>query len=510
MPDTGDRRLTRRDVLAGTAAGLAGAEALLRAEPWRAAPPPVPAPPVPGPPADRARHGAPDRGSDIATAVGREQEGRFGLMFPELEAFAPPDELLRDLAARMADPGHLGEAHPELDNPEMPSGYTYAGQFMVHDVTFDRTPLPEQREDPHALRNFDSARFDLDGIYAAPPEAYDQERPGRLRLPDAEGLPDLPREPGGTALLGDPRNDENLILAQLHLALIRFHNRLVEEGRTFAEAQRLTRWHWQYLVVNDVLERFVGRDAVERFLVARGPAGWGVKRRSYRPKNPNRPMMPLEYSLAAFRFGHSTVRFHYWMNASAGAPVFADVPGGEDLRGGRPIPASLRVDWRQFFSFPASPPPRNLARRIDTRLAAGLFSLPVPEVVAAVPAPPVVSLAERNLLRGKRLGLPAGQDVARALGVPPLSNEELGLTDAGWGGKAPLWYYILAEAERRRDGLRLGETGGRIVAEVVLGLLDSDRRSYFHARPAFLPAPPIAPEFGRFAMPDLLAFAGVA
>jgi hypothetical protein len=291
---------------------------------------------------------------------------------------------------------------------------------------------------------------------------------------------------------------------------MKFHNTLVDQGHSFAEARQLTRWHFQWVIVHDFLPHIVGQDVVDRFLRQQGNAPPNVKREFYKPKNPNRPMMPIEYSVAAYRFGHTMVRPGYSINSTTGGAIFSDPPSDNDLHGSRPIPAKFKIDFGRFFEIPGVPgPPRNRSRLMDTKLSAGLFHLPVPQVVPPQPAPPIVSLAERNLLRGKRLGLSAGQDVAQAMGVAPISNTELGLTEAGWGGKAPLWFYILAEAQRRQGGHRLGEVGGRIVAEVILGILDADHDSYLHARPAWRPTPPTAPT-GEFRMGDLLKFAGAA
>jgi hypothetical protein len=195
--------------------------------------------------------------------------------------------------------------------------------------------------------------------------------------------------------------------------------------------------------------------------------------------------MPVEYSGAAYRFGHSMIRAEYEVQDGHTVPIFGQ-DGYEDLRGNRQIPASLWIDWNYFFEIPGmnTPDDRNMARLIDTQLSLPLFKLP--STVVAPVAGAIVALAERNLLRGKRLGLPAGQDVATAMGIKPLTNAQLGLTEPGWKNKAPLWFYILKESELL-GGKKLGPVGGRIVAEVILGLLALDKTSYFNANPSFSP-----------------------
>jgi hypothetical protein len=501
-----ERGLTRREVLAGAA--VAGAALSARVPASRAAGP------APAGAAEDAvwRHGGAlaQRGVDIASVAGREAEGRFGLMFKKLPGYAPPDEALVDLARRMTEPAQPGPGDP-LGDPRLPAGFTFFGQFIDHDLTFDQTPLGTQQVDPHGLTNFDTARFDLASVYGlgpqGSPELYDATSAGRLRLVRPLGIDDLPRRADGSAYLGDPRNDENLILCQLHIAFIKFHNRLVAEGHDFADAQRLTQWHFQWLVVHDYLEHVVGKDTVERFL-DESNGRIKFRREYYKPKNPNRPMMPIEYAVAAFRFGHSMVRAGYLLNIPAGgapigAPIFANPPSEGDLHGSRPIPARLKIDWREFFAMPgADRAPANLARPIDTKLSPPLHDLP-PSVVPPDVQPVINDLAQRNLLRGKRVGLPAGQDVAQAMGITPLANRDIGLPEAAWNNKAPLWYYVLAEAERLTSGLTLGPVGGRIVAETILGIIDTDKDSYFHQRD-WQPMPPAGRTFG---IGDFLAFA---
>jgi len=500
---------TRRGVLAATAAGIATAAvggAALGAETAGGADvaaTDVSAQPAATPPGAWKHALGDPRGSDIAVTSGRSHEARFGVMFKDAPAYAPPDPLLTDLAAQMRE----ANPSPNLDNPSVMAGYTFLGQFIDHDMTLDRTPLPQQNTDVKALTNFDTPLFDLGSVYGrgptADPQLYEKDGIRLLVAKNSQGVDDLPRNGDGTAMCGDARNDENLIVAQLHLLFLQFHNRCLSTGlaKTFADAQRLTRLHFQWIIVHDFLRVLVGNDVVQDFLGAdrTKPA---MKRQFYKPKNPGRPMMPIEYSVAAFRFGHSMVRNGYLMNAGNFAFIFGTA--GSDLRGSQPVPARFKIDWPRFFPSPDIPASGgNLARLIDARLSSPLFTLPV------VPDNGVRSLAERNLIRGKRLGLPSGQAVARAMGIPALSNGELGVPkpdDPGWGGEAPLWFYILREAELKKSGRQLGPVGGRIVAEVILGILDADKNSYLHAK-GWQPTAPIARTAGTFAMHDLIRFA---
>jgi hypothetical protein len=276
----------------------------------------------------------------------------------------------------------------------------------------------------------------------------------------------------------------------------------------FETARRLTRWHYQWAVIHDFLPRFVGPDLV-------GPAGSVYKEVSgkppvitlqyYKPTNrTGRPFMPIEFAVAAYRFGHSIIRPVYIINSTHpdGVPVFGLEPGA-NLNGGRPIPSDLVVEWKNILPDLGNPEPRK-PRKLDTKLSLPLTQLPA----SVVPPPDVqINLAIRNNLRGKQVGLPSGQQVAKAMRVTPLSNATLGLTDTGWGGQAPLWYYVLKEAELLQSAERLGPVGGRIMAEVLVGLLQRDPNSYLYLNAAWKPAPPIAPVTGQFGFADLLKYA---
>src|SRR4051812_37424573 len=351
--------------------------------------------------------GAP-RGADIAVAVGRDQEARFGLLFKKLPAYSPPDDAITSLAVSMTDP-RAPAMDPsdgdQWDNHDVTAGYTFLGQFIDHDLTRDTTPMPLQRVDPRGLKNFDTPMFDLGSVYGlgpnADPQLYDPQRPGYLLVNEHDGMFDLPRAADGTAYVGDPRNDENLIIAQLHVGFLRFHNALRDEGRSFDEARRLTTWHFQWLMVNEFLPRVCGADLVTRLFALGSKIPW------YKPKNPRRPMMPLEFSVAAYRFGHSMVRPEYEMNDAHTFPIFTTAGDPrDDLRGSRPIPPGHRADWTYFFDIPgkARPEGLNFSRLMDTNLAKGLHDLPETVVPRDI-TPLFTDLAERNLLRGKRLGL---------------------------------------------------------------------------------------------------------
>jgi hypothetical protein len=468
-------------------------------------------------------HGAELRGMYL-TSKNRLTEGRFGTMFKKLPAFAPSDELLTDLAQKMVEPdtGDTFLAKPANEGGRLFAGFTFIGQFIDHDITLDTTPLEQQQADPDAKVNFRTPRYDLDSLYGGGPtkqsDLYDPAHPAKLLLRDnVDGVLDVPRDGSGQAIIGDPRNDENLIIIQFHKAVAQFHNRIVDhaEGQgirtewLFETARRLTRWHYQWAVIHDFLPRFVGSElvgpngAVYKEVAGKPPV---INLPYYKPTNrEGRPFMPVEFAVAAYRFGHSLIRPFYVLNDSGIVDVFGE-PGGRNLNGGRPIPSELEIEWKNILpvdpTFPARPP-----RKIDTKLSIPLSTLPG----SAVPTlDPSKHLAVRNTLRGKRVGLPSGQQVAKAMRVPVLSNAQLALTESGWGGEAPLWFYILKEAELQHGGEQLGSVGGRIMAETLVGLLQRDPNSYLYLDPSWKPAPPIAQETGKFAFADLLKYAGAA
>ena len=456
-------------------------------------------------------HGSfPQRGQD-APAKNREAEGRFGFMFKHLEPFSPPDELLRSLAASMEQPPPDVADRTKFDNPAIPAGYTFFGQFVDHDLTADRLSELDKQQDPDGLKNFRTPIYDLDSVYAGGPSQSAQLYDGpKMRLDHHDGIDDLLRKSDGNADIGDPRNEENAIIHQLQIAFIKFHNAVVDhvansgtpQGEVLRQAQSLAQRHYQWAVLTDFVPRICGQDAVDAVLKRQsGNAPIKCDLRFYKPKKT--PFMPVEFSVAAYRFGHSQVRAGYRLTDTTGGAFFQPQAGERNLNGFRPLLPALKLNWENFFEIPGSSKTPQPSQRIDSKITAPLFQLPFGD--------PPPSLAERNLLRGKALKLPSGQAVAKAMNFAPLSNADLGFDDdPGWAGQAPLWYYILKEAELQHEGTQLGDVGGRIVAEVLVGLLAENRDSFFRLDPTWKPSPPIASQDGEFRVGDLLKFSGVA
>jgi hypothetical protein len=492
-------------------------------------------------------------------------EGRFGRMFRHLPVFEADDKVLHALAKSMS------QQRSDLNN-NIPAGFTYLGQFVDHDITFDPNSTLQRANDPEGLVNFRTPRFDLDSLYGRgrddSPYLYDQNSPddvkllvGRVIDDDGnrlEGQHDLPRNEQERALIGDPRNDENTFVSQLHLLFIKFHNKVVDkvmgdrpqlkDDLLLKEVQRIVRWHYQWVVICDFLKRTIPDGMLNRLLVRDEDGLRKVNLRFYRPQR--QPFMPVEFSAAAYRFGHSQVRGLYSINTVVGPglqppglPTFLPAdelaqhpdPRRADFRGFRGLPPQWTISWPFFFDGLDAPEGTlQPSLKIDTNIA-GPLATALPDTDHTDPDD--FSLPRRNLIRGKRLGLPSGQWVARAMGVPkdriltvhdlfPEGSEERDFLVQGLpederlsaeqvdelGVDTPLWYYVLKEAElhgqeQQKGGERLGEVGGRIVAEVLLGLLDGDPLSFLSVQPNWTPE---LAEDGEFTMADLIRFADPA
>jgi hypothetical protein len=442
---------------------------------------------------------------------------RGGVLDAQDNLAAGPVLLLTDPALSAGNP----------DNNTHTAGTTFMGQFLDHDSTFDETSPLGVPLDPLQAPNTRTPAFDLDSVYGAgpsgSPQLYNSADRDKFIVESGGLFEDLPRRSNRTAIIADPRNDENLMIAGLHAAFLLFHNRVVDmlraQGQTnvFAAAQRLVRWHYQWMILHEFLPLFVGQ-AVVNDILANG-------RRIYRPAA-GQQFIPVEFQGASYRFGHSMVRPSYRANLAGdpggnpatGAPAFFGMifdPAGQgqadpvDLRGGARAPRRF-IGWQTFFDFGGrftTDLRRN--KRIDTNISTPLFDLPL----ATIPdgsAP--TSLAQRNLLRHITWSLPSGQAIAQSIGIQPLWAEnfpELQQFGHGMPSATPLWYYVLKEAEVA-GGLRLAGVGARIVGEVFIGLLQLDPTSYLATNPTWVPTlPRRSGAAGDFRMVDMLTFARV-
>lgn len=527
-----------------------------------------------------------------ADAVGEVTfETPFDYLFPDLVT-VPDDHLpATDPAQVVVALKALGDAMVEasaaagdelqaLGNSTIPPVYTYWGQFIDHDLTAntDRdsavsditksnlTPL-----DPAFvvanLKNLRQPTLNLDSVYGDGPtfQASQPTQAGNFydgikfkigtaatgvdiageKIPPAADLArDLPRL-NKKAQIADARNDENLIIAQLHTAYLRFHNAVVDwlktnkpgykghkadKKRLFEQARKLTQWHHQWLVVHDYLKTVTLPGVADKVLFG-GPKHYALRH--------GKAYMPLEFSVAAYRFGHTMVRATYDHNRNFGRPanVLPNAPfnllfaftGGDGNPTPFPVPGTTDtlpfnwiIEWDRFVD-KGSSIPDHFARKIDTILAPPLRDMVNQgNEVADVEIKTILKgLARRNLLRGYLLSIPTGQGVAREMGITPLTTTELlqgnspdldqVLNDNGFIERTPLWYYVLKEAEVRANGNSLGELGSRIVCETIIGQLLHDSTSYLRHAGGWDPGKGVRLPNGDpiVTISDFIRFAGI-
>jgi Animal haem peroxidase len=408
---------------------------------------------------------SPSRVRAIDAPVG---PARYARMFPELPPFRADEDFLHALgrAGGVCDCGDAADTPDSLGT--VAAGWPIFGQFVAHDITADRSALQSHVE-ASALRNARSPQLNLECLYGDGPVGhpflYQRDDSAKFLLGD-DGR-DVQRNAQGLAIIGDPRNDSHMLMAQMHLALQHAHNACVDEARAagvpeprvFETAVRELRWHYQSAVLGEFLPSLVG-EALVSDIMTHGP-------RWFRAAD---VFIPLEFADAAYRYGHCQIRQLYQVNRQT-----RPVPIFPNMLGFRPVPRELAVDWMLLLDGPGHGAPQR-AKKIDGRLVRPLIQLPV-AITGECEIDEYHSLAVRDLQRGQGVDLASGEAVARHLGVTPLTNEQVGLGRMGWKGETPLWYYILREADVTASGDRLGPVGGRIVAEVIVTLLNRDPAS---------------------------------
>ena len=553
--------------------------------------------------------------------ITQQKQVPFTNLFPLRAGTYPPDKLLA-LSKLMQGPVDTVKDGPDPEeNLWLPAGYTYFGQFVDHDLTFDSTssldPSVTLENKSRVPTNLRTPRLDLDCVYgdgpAAQPFMYAAD--GATLLYGGTGQPqlqanpnglvscvtatwDLLRAPNGRAIIGDKRNDENSIVCQIQLAMIKYHNKIVEllKGEDkgswlvpddlFESARTEVRWTYQRIIVEDFLPRIIRQDVLEDLQ----GLSFADRKESYvlyPDRDGLRDNLPREFVAAAYRYGHSGVRTGYRLNSQTRLSIFpgSDKPdqSTDSLLGFDPLPQHHVIDdWGRFF--PDSGPGANIddtgrtaaddtpdpsvrlqfAYKLDPTLVDPLTVLP-PSVAGStatdeakkqighdLPNPDRPSLALLNLLRGNAYRLVSGQTVAEKLrehgkGTGPLPADRLVVRleteqrpesdgdptsqafqwtaiDPALQNDTPLWFYILAEAQApildtvtgdknrvfsENDLLngpgaltQLGWVGGRIVAEVIYGVLDSDEQSFVRDEKASSWSP-------RFAVDDQIRMKGL-
>ncbi len=450
----------------------------------------------------------------------------------------------------------LGEAMARAGggNSQIPAGFTYLGQFIDHDLTFDKTDVMlGTNVTPAQLLQARSPSLDLDSLYGAGPQD-----PGSAKFYEADGLHlkmgkstgptkngfDLPRGAGNTdakkrkAIIPDPRNDENLAVAQTHLAMIRFHNRVVDtqlggvpDAQKFEKARELVTKHYQWMIRTDYLPR-IAKAAVVNNVFTSGRKAFEVN-----ATPTDVPTMPIEFSIAGFRLGHAMVRAAYNWNKifdNGGGTLdllFTFSATGGNLGSDTRLASVWIADWRRLYDFGEANKPGltvpaskfNRAMRIDSRIVDPLQHLP-PQTVGLPNSTGFNdvrrNLAFRNLTRAKMVKLATGQQMAtflknKGVNLTKLTKAQIrdGNNGADLGAltapqresvlkNTPLWFYVLREAEL--NGGKLSGVGARIVAETFHRAIEGSTHSIVRDT-SF--APSLGPNSSTFRMVDLLLFA---
>lgn len=464
---------------------------------------------------------------------------KYGRMFEKTKS-SPEVPGLKELAREM---------FYEFDRKEVSdtlAGYTFLGQFIDHDMAFDvlRMVFPTGMAGPTPLLSDRSPSLDLDSLYGRfvrPDGSVEYDK----RLYEKDGIRfildkttpstgvfekqysnDLPRC-RKLAVVADERSDENLGLSQTVVAFLRFHNAVVEflkregvpEKELFETARQMVVRHYQWIILYDFLPEMIDKSILAEVMAGMEKLDW------LEPTED--PFIPVEFAGAAFRFGHSILQSSYDWNRFFSGPQTAlffnlfSFTGGEGLEGHDTVPSDWIIDWRLFYDFSyygiKAPSQPNFSGIIDTKLIVNLRDLVEFDELDER------NLAIRNLLRGRFLELPTGQEVVKALGSklngkPTLTPGQIAsgphgaiIKRHGFDTQTPLWYYILKEAELLgRFGYHLGPVGSYIVAETfVLLILRSEisilREKWNPRQKEPFIAPAGAPK--GFGMADMIKFA---
>ena len=438
--------------------------------------------------------------STTNTSHGAIPEQSFNRLVSTLPPLVSNQLDLELLSKTMLDPNTRGPVVGSL----IPAGYTYLGQFIDHDLTLDQvTNLANTVPvDINTLPNGGTSWFDLDNVYGQKNEFLNAQ--GLFDIgKNSNGEDDLVRDANGVAFIPDGRDDENRIISGLQLVFLKLHNRVFADvqktnptfsvGQLITQSKQIVQWLYQYVVVTDFLKRMCGKFYSRLFDVNGKPVISPEMQQMY-------PNIPIEFTGAIYRYGHSLVRDAYYLNPQFDIfPVFSPtlpfpLVSLPDLRGNAPLPPNQSINWNTFFPMPFSKG-FQVTEQFDTFVTESLFSLPLTVVTDK---PNILPL--RNLMRGVIYGLPSGQDLATALRIPPneilrasagnlviqtLNNPLVTPMDINhlttvFGEQTPLFYYTLMDNHVNGNGMHLGSLPSKVIGEFFLSSLLNNPNSYLN------------------------------
>lgn len=408
----------------------------------------------------------------------------FSLLFPELEGLHVSDADLKKLTKTM-----VGRKSVKSDSKVISNGLSIFSQFLAHDITFESTTGTVGRPAVSQLQNDRSLNLDMDCVYGQKTQdfLYDADDKAKILLGKKYKKGkiswfDLQRNAQGKAIIPDTRNDENIIVSRMQVLFIRFHNKMVDhlrskkfKGNVFNEARRLVIWYYHWLIIYEYLYKIMDWEIFEKIMDE------GCQYYTH----PNG--MPLEFSGAAFRAGHSQTREVNRINKTTEKSLFAL---------GTFTTMNQFVDWHHLFNF--GDDKVQFAKRIDTKIAKAFHDIPfIPSKIKAERSLPFL-----NLRKGVIYGLPSGEAVANRMGFEPIKVEE---TKKLKLNGTPLWYYILREAELLgHEGEHLGPVGSTILGEVFMTIIRNDDFSFMKIHPKWKPT--LGKDIGEFEFTDLIRF----
>jgi hypothetical protein len=334
----------------------------------------------------------------------------------------------------------------------MHAGLTYIGQMVSHDIVPPSSPKVGGRLVTPVLN--------LDSVYGitAPPSAF-----AVRKVVDSEyGVTgyDMNRVQN-RAMVPEHRNDENVIVSQLHVFWQRLHNYLVEELSLHPEkAKEYTIKTFQLIVIEEFIKRILQPTIYKAYF---------EHNQRFLP-NRQSNSIPTFFSHAAFRFGHSMVRNAYAMRTDDDS----DVSLSNLFNGGKPLTPKLAIDWTLFFGANSQ-----CALRIDMGITDKMRKVNFP-----IDSHSLIDVLYRNLKAGEFTSLPGGHEFCNYLNWYNVKNEDFSefkglklnhynerlsaLNDIVPINQLPLWPYLLVEAEITSElGENLGVLGSILVADVL-------------------------------------------